>query len=98
MPWNVPTHMLLPGMPNNFSMRPRISCAALFVNVTARMECGDAPSVLDDPGDAMREHARLARTRAGEHEHRAHGRGDRVALRVVQRVENGGEVHGGRGL
>ena len=24
---------------------PRISCAALFVNVTARMECGDAPCV-----------------------------------------------------
>ena len=51
---------------------------------------------LDDPGDAVREHARLAGARAGEHQHRAHGRGDRRALRVVQRVENRGEViHGG---
>src|SRR5262245_44639436 len=45
MPWKVPTHMALPGTPNNFSMRPRISCAALLVKVTARMECGEAPSV-----------------------------------------------------
>ena len=45
MPWNVPTHIAPPGTPNNFSMRPRISCAALFVKVTARTECGDAPSV-----------------------------------------------------
>ena len=47
---------------------------------------------LDHPGDAVREHARLAGARAGEHQHRAHGRGDGGALRVVQRVENRGEV------
>ena len=75
-------------------MRPRISRAALLVKVTARMPCGEAPCV-DDPGDAMREHARLAAARAGQHQHRAHGRGDGFALRVVQRVENGGEIHGG---
>ena len=51
---------------------------------------------LDDPGDAVREHARLAGARAGEHQHGTYGRGDRRALRVVQRIENRGEViHGG---
>ena len=44
MPWKVPTHMAPPGTPNNLSMRWRISAAALFVNVTARMEYGEAPS------------------------------------------------------
>ncbi len=45
MPWKVPTHIAPPGTPNNFSMRPRISWAALLVKVTARIECGEAPSV-----------------------------------------------------
>jgi hypothetical protein len=45
MPWNVPTHIELPGTPNNFSMRARISAAALFVKVTARMLWGEAPCV-----------------------------------------------------
>src|SRR5581483_4939897 len=31
-------------MPSRFSIRPRISPAALFVTVTARMLCGEAPS------------------------------------------------------
>ena len=43
MPWNVPTHMARPGPSSRRSTRPRISAAALLVNVTARMPPGDAP-------------------------------------------------------
>ncbi len=38
MPWKVPIHIAEPGTPSSFSMRPRISAAALFVKVTARIE------------------------------------------------------------
>ena len=41
MPWNVPIQSGADGMPSCSSMRPRISPAALLVNVTARMPCGD---------------------------------------------------------
>ena len=50
---------------------------------------------LDDPGDAVREHARLAAAGAGEHQHRPERGGDGLALRVVEGVENRGEVHEG---
>ena len=95
MPWNVPTHIALPGMPNNFSMRSRISAAALFVNVTARMLCGDAPSVW------MTQAMRCVSTRVLPEPAPAStstgpdGRAHRGALRVVQRIENRGEVHWG---
>src|SRR5437763_758899 len=36
--------MAAPGIPSKVSMRPRISAAALLVNVTARMLLGEAPS------------------------------------------------------
>ena len=41
MPWNVPIHNGALGTPSSVSMRPRISPAALLVNVTARMPCGE---------------------------------------------------------
>ncbi len=44
MPWKVPIHKALPGMPSSRSTRARISPAALLVKVTARMPCGEAPS------------------------------------------------------
>jgi hypothetical protein len=44
MPWKVPIQSAELGMPRSCAMRPRISPAALFVNVTARMPCGDTPS------------------------------------------------------
>ena len=75
-------------------MRCRISAAALFVNVTARMPCGETPSTCDQPFDAVREHARLAAARAGEHERGQERRGDRLALRIVERREDVGDVHG----
>ena len=49
---------------------------------------------LDQPGHPVGEHARLATARTGKHQHRADGAGDRRALRVVQRREDRGEVHG----
>ncbi len=50
----------------------------------------------DHPGDAMREHASLARARAGQDQHRPDRCGDRGALRVVECVENRGGIHRGR--
>ena len=48
----------------------------------------------DQPGGAMRQHARLAAAGAGEHEHGPERRGDGGALFLVQRLE---EVLGGHG-
>ncbi len=95
MPWKVPIHSAEPGRPSSDSTRPRISPAALFVNVTARMPCGDALFRLDDPRDPMGEHAGLAAARAGEHQNRPHRGGDRLTLRVVEGVQNRGQVHEG---
>ena len=53
---------------------------------------GDAVDA-DDPRDAVHEHARLAAAGAGEHERRAIRRRDGLALRVVQRVDDVGDVH-----
>ncbi len=47
----------------------------------------------DDPRDPVHEHARLAAARAGEHERRPVGRGHGRALRVVQRIDDVGDVH-----
>ena len=41
----------------------------------------------------MREHARLAAAGAGEHEHRRERGRDGLALRVVQGIEEVGDVH-----
>ena len=49
---------------------------------------------LHQPGDAVREHARLAAAGAGEHQRRGERRRDRLPLCVVQRVEKMGDVHG----
>ena len=42
---------------------------------------------LDQPGDAVHQHARLAAARAREHQRRAERRGHGLPLRVVQTVE-----------
>ena len=47
------------------------------------------------PGDAAREHARLARPGAGEDAQRRHGGGDGRALRAVASFEQGVGVHTG---
>ena len=47
----------------------------------------------DHPRDPVHEHARLAAAGAGQHERRAVGRRDGLALRVVQRIDDVGDVH-----
>ena len=48
----------------------------------------------DQPGDAMHEHTSLAASGPGEHQDGLSGRrGHRLPLRVVQRIENCGDVH-----
>ena len=55
-------------------MRSRISPAALFVNVTARMLRALTPSMSTQARDARGEDSRLARPRAGQDEQRTvHG-------------------------
>ena len=48
-----------------------------------------------EPADAVREHARLAGTGAGEHEVMTGRRGDGLALGFVQPVEQVGNIHRG---
>ena len=43
--WNVPTHIPAGSAPSSRPMRSRISPAALFVNVTARIWRGSTPSM-----------------------------------------------------
>ena len=76
-------------------MRSRISCAALFVNVIARISFGSTPCVCEQVRDAVGEHARLARARAGDHEHRPLGGRDGLALGLVQVGEVGLRVREG---
>jgi hypothetical protein len=54
---------------------------------------GPDAAVLDEMGDAMRQHARLAAARAGKHQQRAGDGRDGVALRRVEVVEE--RSHGG---
>ena len=84
MLWNVDTHMPRQRGPTRPARRSRISAAALFVNVMARISQGATPVVLDEVGNAVREHARLARAGAGEYEQRPVDGDDRLALRPVQ--------------
>ena len=70
-----------PSMP---SIRSRISPAALFVNVIARISFGSTPLRREQVRDAVGEHARLPRARAGDHEQRPLGGRDGLALGVVQ--------------
>jgi len=51
---------------------------------------------LDEPRDAVRQHARLAAARSGQHQHRTERGRHGGALRVVQGIEDGGQIHGGR--
>src|SRR5450631_1069269 len=51
---------------------------------------------LNQPRDPMREHAGLAAAGAGEHQYRPERGRDRGALCVVERIEEGRDIHGGR--
>ena len=80
MEWNVPTHRSRAGAPTMRSRRDFISPAALFVNVTARMRSGATLQLLEQVGDAVREHPRLAAAGAGENQNRAIGMLERPQL------------------
>jgi hypothetical protein len=56
--------------PISLPTRSFISFAALLVKVMAAIWLGLDAVVLDQPGDLLRDHARLARAGAGQHQHR----------------------------
>ena len=71
MPWKVPIHSAAPGHAEQL-----LDAAAHLAGRLVRE--GDGEDAvrrdaldLDQPGDAVREHARLAAAGAGEHQHRA---------------------------
>ena len=92
--WNVDTHIVLTTGPTSAPTRSRISSAALLVNVMARIRDG-CDALVDQVGDAVREHPRLARAGAGDDEQRAVAVHDGVELIGV---ESGHLVVGGRGF
>ena len=83
------THIARVRRPSSSSTRSRISCAALFVNVIARISFARAIPVCLEVRDPVREHARLARAGAREDQQRALAVRDGVAL---GRVETGEEI------
>ena len=95
MPWNVPTHSGALGTPSM-----RLDAAAhLARGLVGERHRQDAVRrhVLDlhQPGDPMRQHARLAAAGAGQHQRRRERRGHGRALRVVETAEDGSDVHEG---
>ena len=84
MLWKVLTHMVRATGPTRPPIRSFISPAALLVKVMATTSCGCAVVHLDEVGHPVREHARLARARAGEDEQRALEVRDGLALRFVE--------------
>ena len=68
-------------------MRSFISPAALLVKVMATTSSGRALRGGEQVGDAVGEHARLARAGAGQDEQRTVGVGDGLALRLVEAGE-----------
>ena len=91
--WKVRIQIARACRPSICSRRSRISPAALFVNVIARISFGLHAVRADQVGDAVREHARLPGAGAGDDEQRAVDVQDGLAL---GRIEVGEEVLVGR--
>ena len=85
--WNVDTHIFWATGPTSRATRSLISPAALLVNVIARISNGETLVLVDEVGDAVREHPRLARAGAGDDEQRPVGVGDGLVLGGVETVE-----------
>ena len=68
-------------------MRSRISPAALFVKVMARIAVGSTPLLADEAGHAVGQDPGLAAPGAGEHEQRPGPVEDGLALRWVEAVQ-----------
>ena len=82
--------------PSRSASRSRISPAALLVKVTARTCQGASPAPRHQAGDAVDDDPGLAGAGAGQHQQRPVAVQDRLALGVVQRVEDGIDGrHGG---
>ena len=83
--WNVEISGLASERaPTSESTRSAISAAALLVKVTARMESGSTPMLLDQVGDAIGDDARLAAARAGQDQHRPIDGLDRLPLLRIE--------------
>ena len=92
--WNVPSHCMPSTTPPISSpTRFFISRAALLVKVTQRICQGLARPGGEQVRHPRGQHARLARARAGEHQHRPLGRLHRLALLRVQPVEIARPAH-----
>ena len=92
------THMPRVECPSSSSTRSRISCAALLVKVMASSSPARARPGLHEPGDAVGEHARLARAGAGQDEQRAFAVGHGGALGRVEALQQGLDAVVGGGL
>ena len=95
--WKVPSH----GMPSTacpiiWPTRSFISRAALLVKVTTRISPGRARPRLQDMRDARGQHPGLAGAGAGQHQHRAVERLDRLALLRIEAVQIGRHRRGAR--
>ena len=95
MPWNVPIHMRRAGHAEQLLDAPAHLARGLVRERDGEDAVRRGAFGLDEPGDAVREHARLAAAGAGEHEHGPERGGDRLALRVVQGIQNRGQIHEG---
>ncbi len=82
--WKVPMATSRAWSPTRARMRARISAAALLVNVTARICHGLHALDADQVRDAVSQHARLARARAGQDQQRPIGRRDGASLLGIQ--------------
>ncbi len=72
--------------PSRRPTRSFISPAALLVKVTAKIRSGATPCLIDQPGDAHREDAGLARAGAGHHQQGAVHVLDRLPLGGIEAV------------
>ena len=73
--------------PSSRSTRSRISSAALLVNVIARISLGLRLVGVDQEGDPVGQHARLAAAGAGEDQQRPLAVRDRLALGLVEALQ-----------
>ena len=93
--WKVITHIARARPPTRPSTRSRISCAALLVNVMARISLGRACAAAHEVGDPVGEHARLARAGAGEDQQRSLAVQHGLALRARSGPREGSSVAAG---
>ena len=90
--WNVDTHMVRARGPTSRATRSFISPAALLVKVIARISYGDTSRSAMRYAIAVRQHAGLAGSGAGDDQQRAAAVLDRRALLRIQPVQQGRRI------